>query len=180
MGFGKITKKEKRRAQEQLTAVLVEGPQNAHYLTKPKKGQEPVVFLGNNRTLIQTLVPASAAPRFAQHQHVSALSDAQLAGDALAPPSSDYNEDFDTTPLSPRKQHASPTKGKRHKNTQGRSIGVVAAGCYPCPHPRLRPTLVSNQAAARRRYAVRSDAEERPLRMRQLGRLPNEYCSVYQ
>ncbi|KAJ7432680.1 hypothetical protein B0H11DRAFT_2260229 [Mycena galericulata] len=118
MGFGKITKKEKRRAQEQLTAVLVEGPQNAHYLTKPKKGQEPVVFLGNNRTLIQTLVPASAAPRFAQHQHVSALSDAQLAGDALAPPSSDYDEDFDTTPLSPRKQHASPTKGKRHKNTQ--------------------------------------------------------------
>ncbi|KAJ7083561.1 hypothetical protein C8R44DRAFT_753418 [Mycena epipterygia] len=65
MGFMKLTKREKAQAldTEEYSYVLVDGPSNPHYLKKDKKGQEPLVYVANNRTLIQRLV---AAPRLLQ------------------------------------------------------------------------------------------------------------------
>ncbi|KAJ7127206.1 hypothetical protein C8R44DRAFT_830670 [Mycena epipterygia] len=82
MGFMKLTKREKAQAldTEEYSYVLVDGPSNPHYLKKDKKGQEPLVYVANNRTLIQRLV---AAPRLPQFPEVPTLSDKQLASDDL-------------------------------------------------------------------------------------------------
>ncbi|KAJ7753343.1 hypothetical protein DFH07DRAFT_744528 [Mycena maculata] len=97
---------------------MVEGPCNEHYLKKPKKGQEPVVHLANNRTLIRKLVPASTVSQFLQHQEVPALSDDLFASDDLGNYNFNSEDRFDvTTLLSPRKRVDSPTK-HRHRATQ--------------------------------------------------------------
>ncbi|KAJ7784892.1 hypothetical protein DFH07DRAFT_763508 [Mycena maculata] len=162
----KVSKQEKRRARElsHWTPTMVEGPCNDHYLKKPKKGQEPVVHLANNRTLIRKLVPASTVSQFLQHQEVPALSDDLPASDDLGNYNFDLEDRFDVmTPLSPRKRVDSPTK-RRHRATQitqwhtwqedvipalipvfirlctPAAQQLLAAGLSPCA-PR-RPTLV--------------------------------------
>ncbi|KAJ7437710.1 hypothetical protein FB451DRAFT_1450462 [Mycena latifolia] len=118
MGFTKMTKREKQRAldKNRWSYVMVEGPRNSHYLEKPKKGQEPLVFLANNRTLIQKLMPVASSSKLPQFSEVPQVSDDLLASDDLGRYYFDpNNDDFNTTPLSPRKPEDSPTKRKRHR-----------------------------------------------------------------
>ncbi|KAJ7182224.1 hypothetical protein C8R43DRAFT_1115874 [Mycena crocata] len=109
------TRGEKKRAREREkhTVAIVEGPQHAHYLTKPAAGQEPLVHLPNNRTLVQKLVPRSSVQDFPQH--------------SMPPPSEDFAAahhfaeaaavDNYVTPLSPSKgAGASPLKRGRHRD----------------------------------------------------------------
>ncbi|KAJ7149089.1 hypothetical protein C8R43DRAFT_1128849 [Mycena crocata] len=109
------TRGEKKRAREREkhTVAIVEGPQHAHYLTKPAAGQEPLVHLPNNRTLVQKLVPRSSVQDFPQH--------------SMPPPSEDFAAahhfaeaaavDNYVTPLSPSKgAGASPSKRGRHRD----------------------------------------------------------------
>ncbi|KAJ7495182.1 hypothetical protein FB451DRAFT_1387239 [Mycena latifolia] len=113
MGFTKMTKREKQRAldKNRWSYVMVEGPRNSHYLEKPKKGQEPLVFLANNRTLIQKFMPVASPSKLSQFSEVPQVSDDLLASDDLGRYEFDpNNDDFDTTPLSPRKPEDSPTK----------------------------------------------------------------------
>jgi hypothetical protein len=44
--------------------MLVEGPQDLHYLKKAKKGQELLVYIANSQTLTQTLVTTSSKTLF--------------------------------------------------------------------------------------------------------------------
>lgn len=115
MGFGRITKREKARAVQPQEWTMQEGPRNSHYLSKAKAGREPLVFLANNRTLIQQLVPAGSTSRLPQFSEIPALSDDLLASDQLGQYTFEEDSDFDTTPLSPRKAGDSPTKKKRHR-----------------------------------------------------------------
>ncbi|KAJ7496475.1 hypothetical protein FB451DRAFT_1162624 [Mycena latifolia] len=118
MGFTKMTKHEKQRAldKNRWSYVMVKGPRNSHYLEKPKKGQEPLVFLANNRTLIQKLMPIASSSKLPQFSEVPQVSDDLLASDDLGRYYFDpNNDDFDTTPLSPHKPEDSPTKRKHHR-----------------------------------------------------------------
>ncbi|KAJ7472816.1 hypothetical protein FB451DRAFT_1175525 [Mycena latifolia] len=118
MGFTKMTKREKQRTldKNRWSYVMVEGPRNSHYLEKPKKGQEPLVFLANNRTLIQKLMPVASPSKLSQLSEVPQVSDDLLASDNLGRYEFDpNNDDFNTTPLSPRKPEDSPTKRNRHR-----------------------------------------------------------------
>lgn len=115
MGFLKLTKREIARATqpEQYSYVMVDGPRNQHYLKKDKKGEEPLVYLANNRTLIQTLV---AAPRLPKFPEVPTFTDEQLGSDGRGQYEFDLDAPDDTTPLSPRKRDAlSPTKKRKYR-----------------------------------------------------------------
>ncbi|KAJ7688278.1 hypothetical protein B0H17DRAFT_1135733 [Mycena rosella] len=116
MGLAKMTKREKAHAMTAPTSawtpVLVEGPRNTHYLKKPKAGQEPLVYLVNNRTLIQQLVPASSHPHL--FSNVPTVSDDLLASDDLG--HYDFDDDqFDTTPESPQKECDNSLRKRRHR-----------------------------------------------------------------
>lgn len=93
---------------------MVEGPRNSHYLKKSKNGEEPLVLLANNRTLIQKLVPAATVPQLGDAPEIPAVPDDYLAsGDAL---DAAYDDEY-ITPRSPRKRE-SPRKEKRHRTTK--------------------------------------------------------------
>lgn len=115
MGILKFKQKDIARAQRksEWKPALVEGPRAPHYLSQPKPGKGPVVYLANGRTLIQTLVPGS-----------SRRSDLDVFGqpDDSAPSENlgnfFFGDDVDIeTPRSPRKQ-GGPSPSKQRKADQ--------------------------------------------------------------
>ncbi|KAJ7040108.1 hypothetical protein C8F04DRAFT_1254251 [Mycena alexandri] len=112
MGIFKFNKKDIARAKptSHWTPVLVEGPRAAHYLSQPKAGKEPLVYLANGRTLIQELVPAfSTIP----HLEVPGLPDDSFVSEDLGRIFFGDGEDIET-PRSPRKQGGlSPSKQRK-------------------------------------------------------------------
>ncbi|KAJ7859935.1 hypothetical protein B0H14DRAFT_2745682 [Mycena olivaceomarginata] len=112
MGYNKVTKAQKKRVFEKSTGTttLVDSPQNSHYLKKAKKGEEPVVFLSNNRTLIQRVVPTTLVREFPVFSPVPSRSDDLGAYDF------DDDNAF-TTPSSPQKGGTESPSKKRHRAT---------------------------------------------------------------
>ncbi|KAJ7820153.1 hypothetical protein B0H14DRAFT_2834347 [Mycena olivaceomarginata] len=112
MGYNKVTKAQKKRVFEKSTGTttLVDGPQNSHYLKKAKKGEEPVVFLSNNRTLIQRVIPTPLVCEFPVLSPVPSRSDDLDAYDF------DDDNAF-TTPSSPQKGGMESPSKKRHRAT---------------------------------------------------------------
>lgn len=112
MGYNKVTKAQKKRVFEKSTGTttLVDGPQNSHYLKKAKKGEEPVVFLSNNRTLIQRVIPTPLVCEFPVFSPVPSRSDDLDAYDF------DDDNAF-TTPSSPQKGGMESPSKKRHRAT---------------------------------------------------------------
>ncbi|KAJ7108362.1 hypothetical protein C8R43DRAFT_1091874 [Mycena crocata] len=111
----KMTPAEKRRAREREndTVAIVDGPQHTHYLSKTAAGQEPVMHLANNRTLVQKRVPKSSVQEFPQHAAVP-LCDGLGGRDV---DHTEFEDDAFTTPMSPQKIGAdSPSKSGRRRH----------------------------------------------------------------
>lgn len=121
MVYGKPTKREKEKAAEQREwqTRLVDGPQNAHYLKKPKPGEEPVVFLAHKRTLIQ-----KSGPPLPSVQDFPSFAEVSSIAHNVAAASSDFDFEHDdafSTPSSPQKGSESPTKRRHQGNRENQN-----------------------------------------------------------
>ncbi|KAJ7154030.1 hypothetical protein C8R43DRAFT_1126688 [Mycena crocata] len=158
----KMTPAEKRRAREREndTVAIVDGPQHTHYLSKTAAGQEPVMHLANNRTLVQKRVPKSSSGRRRDVMHSKWVAWDQQLIPRLIPQfvrlwhkTQGLRNADDLSLPSPRACHCSSIQCKitlvRFTTMQDLVLKVcdcnpaaqqlLSAGLFPCAP--LRPTL---------------------------------------
>lgn len=126
----RLSKKQKAelQARSALRPALVAGPAVPHPLNRNRRrGNQPLVFLPHNRTLVETLLPPLVVPEDENEEEQflhSDLPDIPLEDNAIAP-EDDENQQSDAELQSPRKRRRpEQSPEKRHRTIRATQTQV--------------------------------------------------------